>query len=57
MSYTPTKKGFSFTLLIFVIGIFLFTTACSGTKFYNRYNKDKACKMENKAVKKARKFK
>ena len=57
MSYTPTKKGFSFTLLIFVIGIFLFTTACSGTKFYNRYNKDKACKMENKAIKKARKFK
>ncbi len=57
MPNIPTKNRFSLVLLILAAGIFLFTTACSNTKYYNRYNKDKPCKMQDKGAKKARKYK
>jgi len=42
-------------MLITAMGIFLFTSSCSNTKYYNRWNKEKACKMETKGSKKAKK--
>lgn len=57
MQYLPSKRRFSLAILILASGIFLFTTSCSNTRYYNRYNKDKACKMEDKGAKKVRKIK
>lgn len=52
-----TKRRLSQILVILASGIFLFATACSNTRYYNRYNKDKPCKMQDKGAKKARKYK
>lgn len=57
MSFIPSKPKFSLIVLILAAGIFLFNTSCSNTKYYNRWNKDKACKMEDKKSKKAKKLK
>jgi len=57
MPHVPTKKRRSLAFLILVAGIFLFTTACSNTRYYNRWNKEKACKMEKKGAHKTRKYK
>ncbi|MBN1199036.1 MAG: hypothetical protein JXA23_06770 [Bacteroidales bacterium] len=57
MQYIPSKRRFSLAVLILTAGIFLFATSCSNTRYYNRYNKDKACKMEDQGAKKARKNK
>ncbi|MFH1937648.1 MAG: hypothetical protein ABIK52_08810 [Bacteroidota bacterium] len=42
-------------VLILAGGIFLFTSACSSTNYYNRYPKEKECKLPDKGAKKARK--
>lgn len=57
MSHMPTKQRVSLAILILASGIFLLTTSCSNTKYYNRWNKDKACKVQDKGAKKARKVK
>lgn len=51
------KRVFALAPAILLAGILLFSAGCSNTKYYNRYNKEKPCKMQDPGAKKARKYK
>jgi hypothetical protein len=42
-------------LISVILCLALLVAGCSGTKYYNRYPKDKPCKMQDSGAKKARK--
>jgi len=51
MVFGLKKRTLYQLIMILFVGIWLFTTACSGTKYYNRYPKDKECKVKDKGKK------
>jgi len=38
-------------IMIIAMGIWLFSSSCSNTKYYNRYPKDKNCNVKEKGKK------
>ena len=51
MMATKIKLSWARCFLVLFIGIWLFSTACTNTKYYNRYPKDKECKVKDKGKK------
>jgi len=48
-------KGTFRIVAILAVGLLFFMASCSGTKYYDRYPKDKPCKMSDNGANKARK--